>query len=134
MSPCTPISMDSNQSPKTSAAFEYFLYAAILAETLLAAMVYKTIFGSGELVRLRVYFAILYFAFLGWAIAQLNRLHRSRKSLMTDVSPNGQPANEQGAGSETRSILGLNGEQLVTVALVFATAVAAFTWLLRLLN
>jgi hypothetical protein len=127
--------MDSNQPRKVSTAFEYFLYAAILAETLLAAMVYKTIFGSGELVRLRVYFAILYLAFLGWAIAQLNRLHRNRKSMLVpDASPDGQPASEQGAAAHTRPILGLTGEQLVTVALVFATAVAAFTWLLRLLN
>ena len=82
--------MDSSAS-KTGSAFEYFLYAAILAETLLAAMVYKTIFGSGELVRLRVYFAIFYFAFLGWAIAQLNRLHRNRKSLEPDSTAAAPP-------------------------------------------
>lgn len=126
--------MDSNQPSKTGSAFEYFLYAAILAETLLAAMVYKTIFGSGELVRLRVYFAILYFAFLGWAIAQLNRLHRNRKSLEPDSTAAAPPATEQTVAEHNRPILGLTVEQLVTVVLIFATAVAAFTWLLRSLD
>jgi hypothetical protein len=116
--------MDSSQPRKASTAFEYFLYVAILAETLLAAMVYKTIFGSGELVHLRVYFAILYFAFLGWAIAQLNRLHRNRKTLIEE----GEPAEAQ-----ARPILGLTGEQFITVVVVFAAAIAAFTWLLRTL-
>ncbi len=37
---------------KTSSAFEYFLYAAICAETGLAALIYKVIFRSAELVRL----------------------------------------------------------------------------------
>ena len=70
--------MDSQQPKRSSTAFEYFLYAAILAETGLAALIYKVIFRSPELARLRVYFAIFYFAFLAWAIAQLNMLHRNR--------------------------------------------------------
>jgi hypothetical protein len=117
--------MESNQPRKASTAFEYFLYAAILAETLLAAMVYKTIFGSGELVHLRVYLAILYLAFLGWAIAQLNRLHRNRKSQIEEAEP---------AVTQDRPILGLTGQQLITVVVVFATAIAAFTWVLRTLG
>ena len=54
MGQCTQLSMDSNQPPKTNSAFEYFLYAAILAETGLAALIYKVIFRSAELVRMRV--------------------------------------------------------------------------------
>jgi len=41
--------MDPNTPRKAGTAFEYFLYAAILAETALAALVYKVIFESAEL-------------------------------------------------------------------------------------
>ena len=70
--------MESQQPNRPSTAFEYFLYAAIVTETGLAAIIYKVIFGSGELAHMRYYFAIFYFAFLAWAIAQLNMLHRDR--------------------------------------------------------
>src|SRR5580704_329133 len=72
--------MDSQRPKRSSSPFEYFLYLAILAETALAAVIYKVIFRSAELARMRVYFAIFYFAFLAWAIAQLNMLHRDRTS------------------------------------------------------
>ena len=72
--------MDSHQPRRTSTAFEYFLYVAIVAETGLAALIYKGIFQSGELPHLRAYFAIFYFAFLAWTIAQLNLLHRDRNA------------------------------------------------------
>jgi hypothetical protein len=42
--------MDS-QPKRSISAFEYFLYAAILAETALAAVIYKVIFRSSELAR-----------------------------------------------------------------------------------
>ncbi len=123
--------MDSNQAPsvhppKTSTAFEYFLYAAILAETGLAALIYKVLFRSDNLAHLRVYFAIFYFGFLAWAIAQLNRLHHNRKLIAANPAPV-----EEAPAERTRVMLGLTGEQLITVVLVFAAAVAAFTWLLR---
>lgn len=121
----------SDHTPKTSAAFEYFLYAAILAETALAALIYKVLFRSDELAHLRIYFAIFYFGFLGWGIAQLNRLHRNRKSLGANPAPLVQHDSEQMAEERAHPLLGLTGSQVVTVVLVFATAVAAFTWLLR---
>src|SRR5277367_2139801 len=100
--------MDSNQPRKTSSAFEYFLYAAILAETGLAALIYKAIFRDPDLARMRVYFAIFYFAFLAWAIAQLNMLHHDRKTAVVPT-PAERPEPEPQAitPEETRSGLGL---------------------------
>jgi hypothetical protein len=119
--------MQANPSRRAGAAYEFFLYAAILAETALAALVYKVIFQSGELVHLRVYFTILYFGFLAWAIAQLQKLHRARK-MAVDDPPSGEPA------VHTRRVLGLTSPQFVVVLVVFATAVAAFSWALRALD
>ncbi len=70
--------------PRTSSAFEFFLYTAIIVETALAAFVYKIIFGDPDLARLSLYFGILYFAFLAWCIAQLNSLHRRRKLALAE--------------------------------------------------
>jgi hypothetical protein len=103
---------------------------AIVTETGLAALIYKVIFRSGELAHLRFYFAIFYFAFLAWAIAQLNMLHRDRNSRVDDSAPP-TPAPEPVQG--TRPLLGLTAAQLVIVVVVFATAVATFSWALRLL-
>ncbi len=114
--------MDS-QPKRSNSAFEYFLYAAILAETALAALIYKVIFRSPELARLRLYFAIFYVAFLVWAIAQLNLLHRKR-ILEPELAPH----------ENTRPVLGLTGPQLVILVVVFAIAVATFSWALRVLN
>jgi hypothetical protein len=122
--------MDSPQPHKTNTAFEYFLYAAIIAETGLAALIYKVILHSGELMRLRVYFAIFYFAFLAWTIAQLNLLHRDRNSSVADSTP--VPTDM--APADTRPMLGLTGPQLAIVVVVFATAVVTFSWALRLLR
>jgi len=119
--------MDSQQPKRSTSAFEYFLYAAILAETGLAALIYKVIFASGEFTHVRVYFAILYFAFLAWAIAQLHLLHRERAS-KTDIP---EPEPEAVPRADTRPALGLTGLQLVILLLVFATAVATFSWALR---
>jgi hypothetical protein len=118
--------MDS-QPRRTSTAFEYFLYAAIVAETGLAALIYKVILHSGELMDLRVYFAVFYLAFLAWTIAQLHLLHRARVS--TPVQP--EPAENT---ENTRPVLGLTGPQLAIVVVVFATAVVTFSWALRLIN
>ena len=62
--------MDSQQPKRSSSAFEYFLYAAMIAETGLAAVIYKVILASSEMVAFRVYFAIFYFAFLAWTIEE----------------------------------------------------------------
>jgi hypothetical protein len=113
--------MDS-QPKRSSSAFGYFLYAAILVETALAALIYKTIFRSSELARLSVYFAIFYVAFLVWAIAQLNLLHRNR-ALEPELAPR----------ENTRPLLGLTGPQIVILVVVFAMAVATFSWALRVL-
>ncbi len=113
--------MDS-QPKRSSSAFEYFLYAAILVETGLAAVIYAVIFRSAELMRLRVYFAIFYVALLVWAIAQLKLLHRNR-TLEPELAPR----------ENTRSVLGLTRPQLVILLVVFAIAVATFSWALRVL-
>lgn len=125
--------MDS-QPKRSSTSFEYFLYAAMVAETALAATIYKVIFHSGELVRVRVYFAIFYFAFLGWVIKQLNRLHRDRKSALPDATPVAVPVEQEYTRDDADRFLGLSGAQLIIVMLVFATAVAAFSWALRILR
>jgi hypothetical protein len=128
--------MDSQQPRRTSSAFEYFLYAAIVTETGLAAIIYKVIFGSGELAHMRFYFAIFYFAFLAWAIAQLHMLHRDRNAQAaesTTAAPDPEPARPAAANEGTRPFLGLTAGQLVIVVVVFATAVATFSWALRLL-
>jgi hypothetical protein len=118
---------------KTSASFEYFLYAAIIAETALAAFVYKTIFGDPDLARLNLLFGIFYFAFLAWSIFQLNKVHRQRK--LTQAEPAEEIQEDQAVvPGRSRSALGLNAIQLVIVVVVFATAVATFSWALRLLR
>lgn len=120
--------MESNPTRKSSTAFEYFLYAAILAETGLAALIYKTIFQSPDLERMRIYFAIFYFGFLGWAIWQLNLLHRRRRMALID-SP---PTTEISSGAAP--FLGLTSQQLLTVVIVFVAAMAAFLWIFRRLG
>ena len=124
--------MHPSQTRKRHAAFEFFLYAGMIAETGLAAIVYKFIFQSGDFVRFRVYFAIFYFGFLAWDVTQLNRLHRYRKQI-EDEGPEIAPA-ENGAGEDSRPVLGLTGSQLVIVAVVFGTAIAAFSWALHLIG
>jgi hypothetical protein len=112
---------------------EYFLYAAIIVETALAAFVYKTILRDPELARLSLYFGIFYFGFLAWCIAQLNKLHRRRKlAQLQPAEPIGDLAPAQ---IHTRpALLGLTPAQLAIVAVVFVSAVAAFTWMLTLLR
>lgn len=124
--------MDTNRAaPKTSAAFEYFLYVAIIVETALAAFVYKVIFRDPDFVRFNVVFGIFYCAFLGWSILQLNQLYRNRKLKQEEALPNevGEPQPEH-----TRAVLGLTGAQFVIVVVVFVTAVATFSWALKLLR
>jgi hypothetical protein len=128
--------MDSQQPRRTNSAFEYFLYVAIVTETGLAALIYKVIFRSGELAHLRFYFAIFYFAFLAWAIAQLNMLHRDRNAQVAEsITPvqDREPVQQAAAIEGTRPLLGLTAAQLVIVVVVFATAVATFSWAMRLL-
>jgi hypothetical protein len=129
--------MDTNRpGQKSDAAFEYFLYAAIIAETALAAFIYKVIFNTRELARLNIYFGIFYLAFLAWSVAQLNKVHRNRRLAIAEPAPV-QPANDKdrtAAPAHTRTALGLTAAQLVIVVVVFATAVATFSWALKLLR
>ena len=108
---------------------EYFLYAAIIVETALAAFVYKTVLQDPDLSRLSPYFGIFYFGFLAWCIAQLNKLHRRRKLAQADPV---EPISDLAATkTNTRpALLGLTPAQLAIVVVVFASAVAAFTWVL----
>jgi hypothetical protein len=149
-------------SRRSSTPFEYFLYTAIIVETALAAVVYKVIFSSAELARFSVYFAIFYFVFLGWAIAQLNMLHREREAAPaepieaepTEAEPGRvelakvEPASAQDSTQNLEAVLaegtiapedprpaqGLTAAQLVIILVVFATAVATFSWALRVLR
>ncbi len=136
--------MDSNHPRKPGSAFEYFLYAAIVGETGLAAIIYKTVFLSPDMAGLRAYFAIFYFAFLAWAIAQLHMLHHDRKAAAEKPAPASLGENDEapdptyaasGRGirtAHTRPALGLTSAQVVILVVVFATAVATFTWALKL--
>jgi hypothetical protein len=127
--------MDTNRpGQKSDTAFEYFLYAAIIAETALAVFIYKIILSERELAHVSLYFGIFYVAFLGWSVAQLNKVHRGRK--LAPGEPNTAPAlTETNAAAEhTRSALGLSAAQLVIVVMVFATAVVTFSWALKLLR
>ena len=128
---------------KTSASFEYFLYAAIILETGLAAFVYKTIFRDPDLAHLSPYFGIFYFVFLACSIIQLNKVHRRRKLVEIEpVSDQGptedfQRNREQlraAVPEHTPSALGLTTTQLVIVFVVFVTAVVTFSWALKLLR
>src|SRR5208337_2363135 len=101
---------------KTSASFEYFLYAAIIAETGLAAFVYKTIFREPDSARFNLYFGIFYVAFLAWSIIQLNNVHRRRKLAEGEQAEVKEPVAEV---EHTRPALGLTVAQLVIVVVVF---------------
>jgi hypothetical protein len=120
-------------TPRTSTSFEYFLYAAIIVETGLAAFVYKIIFGDPGLARLSRYFAIFYFAFLAWSIAQLNNLHRRRKLAQAEPAEE-IPEHKAAVPAHTRPALGLTAIQLAIVVVVFVSAVATFSWALKLLR
>jgi hypothetical protein len=130
--------MDTNRpGQKTDTAFEYFLYAAIIAETALAIFIYKIIFRERELVHLNYYFGIFYLAFLGWSVAQLNKVHRNRKlaQVAGDAAPaQGRQKDPAVVPERARSALGLTTVQLVIVVVVFATAIATFSWALKLLR
>ncbi len=124
--------MNSSQpKQKTGASFEYFLYAAIIAETGLAAFVYKTIFRDPDLARFNLYFGIFYFAFLAWSIIQLNNVHKRRKLLEAEPAEIKEPVSER---EHTRPALGLTAAQLAIVVVVFVTALVTFSWALKLLR
>jgi hypothetical protein len=120
---------------KNSASFEYFLFTAMIVETALAAFVYKIILRDPDLGRISFYFGIFYFGFLAWCIAQLNALHRRRKLAQTTPTEPAEPVSDL-APIETRagSALGLTSAQLAIVVVAFVSAVAIFSWALKLLR
>jgi hypothetical protein len=132
--------MDSNRPRNSSTGFEYFLYAAIVAETALAALIYKVIVHTADLGHLRVYFALFYLAFLAWVIVQLQVLHRKRQELaqVTEAeipAAAALPAEDpETAKDNNRHVLGLTSGQLVVVVVVFATAVVMFSLMLSRLG
>lgn len=135
MGRCTPkIPMDSHPPRKSTKPFELFLYVAIFAETALAAVIYKVILRDPELANLRVYFAIFFFAFLAWAIAQLTMLHRERSAGVIDPMPIAEEEPVQPAHRSTPAAFGLTAAQLAIVVVVFATAIATFSCAIRLLR
>jgi hypothetical protein len=125
---------------KTSASFEYFLYVAIIAETGLAAFVYKIIFRDPDLARFNLYFGAFYLAFLAWSIAQLNSVQRRRRLVQAET-PEQEPTTDPIAedvpatrAENTPSALGLSAAQLAIIVVVFVTALATFSWALKLLR
>ncbi len=132
---CTPKSLwirTRPESPRSPSS--YFLYVAIFAETALAAVIYKVILRDPELANLRVYFAIFFFAFLAWAIAQLTMLHRERSAGVIDPMPIAEEEPVQPAHRSTPAAFGLTAAQLAIVVVVFATAIATFSCAIRLLR
>lgn len=118
---------------KTSASFEYFLYVAIIVETGLAAFVYKTIFRDPYLARFNIWFGAFYVAFLVWSIAQLNNVHRRRKLAESEMEPEPDPGPVSSI-EHTSRVFGLTTAQLAIVLVVFVTALATFSWALKLLR
>jgi len=127
--------------------FEYFLYLALVIETGLAAFVYKMMAPEVGLSHARIYLAVFYFAFLGWGIYQLNRLHKKRREFLTAVEDEGlMPAMGAAATREPEpvpvavdaieavqdvpTLLGLTLAQLMIVVVVFVTALMGFSWIL----
>jgi hypothetical protein len=126
--------------------FEYFLYVTLILETGLAASIYKMMSPEADLWRMRIYLGLFYFAFLSWGIFQLNRLHRKRKEFqgmaesevmttsMEMVADRGPEDDGPGSGMEGAEVspawFGLSVAQLMIVAVVFVTAVMAFSWVL----
>jgi hypothetical protein len=113
---------------KSSALFEYFLYAAIIAETGLAAFVYKVIFRDPGLARFQIHFGVFYCAFLAWPVYQLNSVHRRRKGEVRE------PEREPPEPVRTGAAPGLTTAQVAIVVVVFMTALATFSWALKLLR
>lgn len=133
--------MDPNPPRKAGQLFELFLYSAIILETGLAAVFYKLAFQDRGLGSLKIYFAAGYFAFLAWAIGQLNKLHRKRRVIEPETlerEPEAEPEHQDAPlptrASEPRQLLGLNIAQVTIVVVVFATAVATFSWAFRILQ
>jgi hypothetical protein len=132
----------------TGKVFEVFLYAAMILETGLAAFIYKVSPKETDFFHLRVYLAILYFAFLAWGIVQLNRLHQFRRTLASEAEPEPKPApsspvvaqaapqddtTPEPLGQQVEAVplvFGLSGVQIMVVLLVFVTALMAFSWVL----
>ena len=84
-------------------------------------LIYKVIFASGEFTHVRVYFAILYFAFLGWAISQLHLLHRERASKTDLPAPEPDPELTDVPRVDTRPALGLTGLQFVILVVAMCS-------------
>ena len=124
------------------AVFEYFLYAAMILETGLAAVAYKFL-AEAQLSSLRIYLIVLYFGFLSWSVFQLNRLHRARKQFQTEVAAEPELVSREEpkplapAPSRVEApklVLGLSGAQVVVVLVVFLTSLVIFTWALETLK
>jgi len=139
--------MDPHSQRKPGQLFEYFLYTAIILETGLAAFFYKLAFQDSGLAWLKACFAVFYFAFLGWAVGQLNKLHRKRKVVETELEPEEEAPPPDFAEAEpmvrepapirrsaARPLLGLTVAQIAIVVIVFGTAVATFSWAFRMLQ
>ena len=126
---------DAHRPASRTSRSEYFLYTAIIAETALAAFVYKVIVQDTEL---RYYLTALYFGFLAWAIFQLNRLHRKRK-LEPAPEPEATAALPEAVAvlensPPGRRIFGLTAAQFLIILATFVAALMTFTRLLSNLN
>lgn len=146
VAPTRPLMKIRTKQRAAGTLFEYFLYVTLILETGLAASIYKMMSPEADLWRMRIYLGLFYFAFLSWGIFQLNRLHRKRKEFQGAVESEDLTTNLEMVAESRREpdvtgpgmegvevspvLFGLTIAQLMIVAVVFVTAVMAFSWVL----
>ena len=133
--------MDDTTGPKTAThtIFEYILYVAVSIATAFAVMFYKSSLTNSQLSEFNVHVGVVYFGFMAWIFSRLNTLHRTRKPagpqqrtitelsrIGDDVGPASQPA-----VTRSRAAFGLTSRQLTILIVVFISAFAAFTLVLK---
>jgi hypothetical protein len=142
--------MDPNQPRKAGQLFEYFLYTAIILENRSGSVRVQGGFPGWGLGSLKIYFGLLYYAFLAWAVNQLNKLHGSagcwspsssrnpslswnRSFLQSPVASETAPASTR-KREHSRLLSGLTIAQFATAVIRFGTAVATYSWAFSVLR
>lgn len=131
---------DPNQDNETAA--EYLLFGAIVLMTGCGVVCYKAISENPQLESLSTVLALVYFGFLAWAFAQLNYIHRKRRSEQADdairerikaeratVPVKKMPA-QAAPPARREPVWGMTMVQLTIVIGVFMTAFSTFLWAL----
>jgi hypothetical protein len=123
------------KSPKSVTIQEYLLYAGIIMQAVLIAVLFRIGSAIPIVGDMKIYFGFTFVVGLASAFFQLNRLHRKRKEQqaaqeMEQRVQRAEPPSEQ----PSRRILGLTLAQLVIILVVFVGALAAFSWSLSSLH